>query len=75
MANSDISGYFSSFEGTGEDSPDGVNIVEILDTAIAEAEHQDDTNEDSRNYLNGQSMRNLPTNLYDAFQIIKVGGS
>ena len=74
MAGSDISGYFSSFEGTGDDGADGINIDEILETAIEEAENQDDFNEDSRNYLHGQSLRNLPTNLYDASQIIKANG-
>ena len=78
MAGSDISGYFSSFEGTGDDGADGadgINIDEILETAIEEAENQDDFNEDSSDYLRGQSLRNLPTNLYDASQIIKANGS
>lgn len=67
MASSDISGYLSSFEGTGDDGPDGINIDEILETAIEEAENQDDTNAESSNYLHGQSLGRLPTSLYDAF--------
>ena len=68
MANSDVSGYLGSFDGIGDDRPNCINIDEILENAFEEAENQDDFNEESSDYVHGQSLGKLPTNLYDAFQ-------
>ena len=73
MASSSISGYPSSFEVIGEDGPDGINIDEVLETAVEEAENQDDFNEESRDYRLGQCLEKIPPNLYDLFQTFKAG--
>ena len=75
MANSDTSGYLGSFEATRDDGPDGINIDEILETAVEEAENEDDFNKESNDYLHGQSLGKLSTNLYDAFQMTKTDRS
>ena len=72
MASSDISGYLSSFEGTRDDGPDGINIEEVLETAVEEAENPDDLNEESSDYLHGQNLGRLSTNLYDASRSLRL---